>query len=88
LGTRKADRWGGVVVGWFWLNVPLMLLFFGCWAGIPLWLTLTRWHAEITAKHAEVAAAQSEGATVAAQPATAVAQEIPVLVGIADQPGR
>ena len=22
---------------WFWLCVPLMLLFLGCWAGIPAW---------------------------------------------------
>ncbi len=71
-------------MGWFWLNVPLMLLFFGCCAGIPLWLTLTRWHVEITAKHAEIAAARSEVAAqaIAAQP-TAVAQELPVLVGVA-----
>jgi hypothetical protein len=72
-------------VGWFWLNIPLMLLFFGCWTGIPLWLTFTRWHAEITAKHAEIAAAQSEVAVqaVPAQP-TAAAEEIPALVGVAD----
>ena len=30
---------------WFWLNIPLALLFVCCWAGIPLWLTLTRWNA-------------------------------------------
>jgi hypothetical protein len=90
LGARKADYWGGVVVGWFWLNVPLMLLFFGCWAGIPLWLTLTRWHVEITAKHAEVAAAQCEIAvrTVPPQPPAAATQAIPVLVGSADGPDR
>jgi hypothetical protein len=41
---------------WFWLNVPLMLVFFGLWSGIPLWLTLTRWNAELNAKNAEVAA--------------------------------
>ena len=41
---------------WFWLNIPLALLFFGCWAGIPLWLTLTRWKDETEARHAEVAA--------------------------------
>jgi hypothetical protein len=77
-------------VGWFWLNIPLMLLFFGCWAGIPLWLTLTRWHAEITAKHAEVAAAQGEIAAqvVPAQPTAPVAEELPVLAGVADWPDR
>ncbi len=41
---------------WFWLNIPLMLVFFGCWAGIPLWHTLARWNAELDAKHAELAA--------------------------------
>jgi len=41
---------------WFWVNVPLMLLFFCAWTGIPLWLVLTRWHREIEAKHAEIAA--------------------------------
>ena len=39
---------------WFWLNIPLALLFVCCWAGIPMWLLLTRWHAEVEAKHAEV----------------------------------
>jgi hypothetical protein len=42
-----------------WLNIPLALLFFGCWAGIPLWRTLTRWDAELKAKHAEIAAKAS-----------------------------
>jgi hypothetical protein len=41
---------------WFWLNVPLALLFFCAWTGIPLWLVLTRWRREIDAKHAEIAA--------------------------------
>jgi hypothetical protein len=44
---------------WFWLNIPLAVLFVCCWAGIPLWLTLTRWNAEISAKHAEIAAKAS-----------------------------
>lgn len=43
-------------MAWFWLNIPLMLLFLGCWAGIPLWHTLNRWSDEINAKHAELAA--------------------------------
>jgi hypothetical protein len=55
---------------WFWLNIPLVLLFFCCWAGIPLWLTLTRWNAEISAKHAAIAAKASP-APVFAQPASA-----------------
>jgi hypothetical protein len=42
---------------WFWLNIPLMLLFVCCWAGIPLWHAVKRWDAELKAKHAEVAAA-------------------------------
>ncbi len=41
---------------WFWLDIPLMLLFLGCWAGIPMWFVLTRWDAELRAKHAELAA--------------------------------
>jgi hypothetical protein len=39
---------------WFWLNVPLMLVFFGLWAGVPLWHTLHRWDAELKAKQAEL----------------------------------
>ena len=58
---------------WIWLNIAAMALFFGCWAGIPLWHTLHRWNDEINAKHAELAAkavrvtvpAQSMPATVA-----------------------
>jgi hypothetical protein len=37
---------------WFWLNVPLMLVFFGLWAGVPLWHTLHSWDAELKAKQA------------------------------------
>jgi hypothetical protein len=89
-GAREAGHWGGVVVEWFWLNMPLALLFFGCWAGIPLWLTLTRWHAEVTAKHAEIAAAQGEIAVpaVLAQSAAAVAQQTLAVAGVAGEPGR
>ncbi len=77
-------------MGWFWFNIPLMLLFFGCWAGIPLWLVLTRWHAEIAEKHAEVAAAQTEFAAraVLAQPAVAVAEAVPALVGVVNPLAR
>jgi hypothetical protein len=57
---------------WFWLNVPLMVLFLCCWAGIPLWHTLTRWDAELKAKHAEIAA-RGVAAPVVAQPAPAAA---------------
>jgi hypothetical protein len=46
----------GTQMSWFWLNIPLMAVFFGLWAGIPLWHTLTRWRAELDAKHAELAA--------------------------------
>jgi len=45
-----------------WLNIPLMVLFLACWAGIPLRLVLTRWHAEVSAKHAEIAAKAYAGA--------------------------
>jgi hypothetical protein len=57
---------------WFWLNIPLALGFVCCWAGIPLWLTLTRWNAELAAKHAEVTA-KAAGAPVVAQPVPASA---------------
>jgi hypothetical protein len=59
---------------WFWLNIPLALLFFCCWAGIPLWFTLTRWNAELNAKHAEIAA-KAGPAPVLAQPAPAVTHQ-------------
>jgi hypothetical protein len=45
-----------------WLNIPLMVLFLACWAGIPLRLVLTRWHVEVSAKHAEIAAKASRAA--------------------------
>jgi hypothetical protein len=44
-------------MSWFWANIPLMVVFFGLWAGIPLWYTHTRWRAELDAKHAELAPA-------------------------------
>ena len=59
-------------MSWFWLNIPLMVLFLCCWAGIPLWHTLTRWDAELKAKHAQIAAT-AVAAPVAAQPVTAPA---------------
>ena len=61
-------------MAWFWLNIPLALFFFCCWAGIPLWLTLTRWDREIGAKHAEIAA-MAIPAPVDPQPARALAPE-------------
>jgi hypothetical protein len=74
-------------VGWFWWNVPLMVVFFGCWTGIPLWLTLTRWNAEVSAKHAEIAAAQADVAprVIAVQLTEGVAQGTPAFAGVADQ---
>jgi hypothetical protein len=27
-------------MSWFWLNVPLAVLFFAAWTGIPLWMVL------------------------------------------------
>jgi hypothetical protein len=60
------------MMSWFWLNVPLMVVFFGCWAGIPLWYTLTRWDAELKARHAEIAAT-AVAEPVFAQPALATA---------------
>jgi hypothetical protein len=57
---------------WFWLNIPLMLLFFACWAGIPAWHTHRRWNAELDAKHAELAA-RAVPVPVIAQPTPAAA---------------
>jgi hypothetical protein len=59
---------------WFWLNIPLALLFVCCWAGIPLWFTLTRWRAGPSAKHAKIAA-KTRPAPVFAQPDPAVAHQ-------------
>jgi hypothetical protein len=59
---------------WFWANIPLALLFFCCWAGIPLWLTFTRWNTQLNAKHAEIAAVAGFARGVA-QPAPAVAHD-------------
>jgi hypothetical protein len=60
------------MMSWLWLNIPLMVLFLCCWAGIPLWHTLTRWDAELKAKHAQIAATPV-AAPVVAQPVTAPA---------------
>jgi len=27
-------------MNWFWMNIPLMAVFFAAWTGIPLWLSL------------------------------------------------
>jgi hypothetical protein len=74
---------------WFWLNIPLALLFVCCWAGIPLWLTLTRWNAEISVKHAAIAAKASP-APVFAQSAPAVTHETgsPAYAGVVGPRGR
>jgi hypothetical protein len=62
---------------WFWLNIPLMLVFLGCWAGIPVWHTLQRWDAELKAKHAEIAArAAPQPVMVRSVPAQASSQTI------------
>ena len=76
-------------MGWFWLNIPLALLFVCCWAGIPLWLTLTRWNAEISAQHAAIAAEVSP-APAFAQPVRAGIHETgsPAYAGVAGPPGR
>jgi hypothetical protein len=70
---------------WFWLNIPLALLFVCCWAGIPLWLTFTRWRVEPSAKHAGIAA-ETGPAPVFAQPDPAVAHQTasPADAGVAD----
>jgi hypothetical protein len=74
---------------WFWLNIPLALLFVCCWAGIPLWPTLARWNAEVSAQHATIAAKASP-APVFAPSAPAVTHETgsPACAGVAGPPGR
>ena len=72
---------------WFWLNIPLILLFFGCWAGIPLWHTLHRWNDEINARHAELAARAVPVPVPALRvTATAATEGVgrPALAGVAD----
>lgn len=67
-----------------WANILLMLLFFGCWAGIPLWHTLGRWNDEVNAKHAELAAkAIPVLVTAQSAPAAEATREadIPALAG-------
>jgi hypothetical protein len=64
---------------WFWLNVPLMVVVFGLWAGVPLWHTLRRWNAELNAKHAEL------GLGVA--PAPVSAPQAPAATAV-DEAGR
>ena len=59
---------------WFWLNIPVALVFFGCWAGIPLWHTLRRWNAEVNAKHAELAARAVPQPVLAAQAPDAMSE--------------
>ena len=74
---------------WLWLNIPLMLLIFCCMSGIPLWLTLTGWHAETSAKHAAIAA-KTGPAPAFAQPAAAGANETgsPAYAEVASPLGR
>ncbi len=70
---------------WFWLNVPLMLLFLGCWVGIPAWHTLASWDAELKAKHKEIAARAAEPVFVPEQQVSDLyAAENERLAGAAD----
>lgn len=89
---RRATKpiiWGVIMGTWFWLNIPLALFFFCCWAGIPLWLTFTRWNTELNAKHAEISA-KADLAPVFARPAPAVAHETssPAYAGVTNPLGR
>jgi hypothetical protein len=75
------------MMSWFWLNIPLVVSFVCCWAGIPLWHTLTRWDAELKAKHAEIAATAVAAPVVApSAPAAAVAHGAgrPAYAGVGD----
>jgi len=29
-------------MNWFWMNIPVALVFVGLWTGIPMWLVLRR----------------------------------------------
>jgi hypothetical protein len=49
-------------------------LFVCCWADIPLWLTLTRWNADISTQHAAIAA-KASSVPVFAMQASAVTRE-------------
>jgi len=79
------------MMSWFWMNIPLALLFVCCWAGIPLWLTLTRWNAELKAKNTDLAA-RTAPERVFAQPVpfTVATDEAssPAYAGIAGPQGR
>jgi hypothetical protein len=84
-----ANHWGGVVImAWFWLNIPLALFFFCCWAGIPLWLTLTRWHRETSGKHAEIAAMAIPARVITQAPAVAGETSGAAYAAAADLAGR
>jgi hypothetical protein len=85
----EADHLGVIMGTWFWLSIPLALLFFCCWAGIPLWLTLTRWNTELNATHAEIASSTGP-APGFAQPAPAVVHETSstAYAGVTSPPGR
>ena len=48
---------------WFWLNVPLMAVFFLATAGIPLWLVLKRPDRAPGEQQAELAAAREHAPT-------------------------
>jgi hypothetical protein len=79
----------GTMMSWFWLNIPLAVLFFCCWAGIPLWLTLARWDAELKGKHAEVAArAAAEAAFARPVAVGAHESDSPVYAAAAGLSGR
>jgi hypothetical protein len=39
-GAGRRDRTTGVMMYWFWLNVPLAAACFLAWCGIPLWMVL------------------------------------------------
>ena len=74
---------------WFWANIPLALLFFCCWAGIPLWLTFTRWNTQLNAKHAEIAAIAGFARVVAhSAPAVAHDNSGPAYAGVTNPLGR
>jgi hypothetical protein len=87
---RCCGGWGKMM-GWFGLNITLMVVCVCCRAGIPLWHVLTRGDAELKAEHGGVAA-RVVVVPVVVQPAPAAAHGTGGLpcAGVAERcgPGR
>jgi hypothetical protein len=58
-------------MSWFWMNIPLAVVFFGLWVGVPMWLILR--HPD--QGPAPVAAPAQAGQAALAEPQIAVAPQ-------------